>query len=92
MGGLEKKQLHPQIKNSKILIDTTQKLNRWNKYIEELFDNQRSNPTDLILNENDMSRLITKEEVLHTLEIMKNGKRTGLDEISSDILVCIDEA
>lgn len=73
-------------KNGRILLDREQKLGRGKEFIEELFYDNRLLPKYLIP---EVGSSITKEEEIHTMKTMKNGK--SQDKATIDLLKCIDE-
>ena len=61
---------------------------RWVEYIKELYDDDREPvPQFEIIS----GQSILKEEVEKAIQSMKNGKATGSDEISTEILRALDD-
>lgn len=62
--------------------DVAQQLDRWREYTTELFEDEKS--------ESDIDARsglpITKSEVEQAIKLAKNGKATGPDQLSTDIL------
>lgn len=81
--------------NGKIITETSEKLLVWEKYIKELFEDERlGNATE----EQDMSKEqenhgpdITKEEVIHAIRNIKNGRSSGPDELPAEMLKLIED-
>lgn len=78
-------------KEGNIIMETEQKLERWKEYIEELFYDQRMENTPSEHQDGDVGPEITKCEVEHALESMKNKKSAGPDEIPSELLKLIND-
>lgn len=85
VAGLRKNIKPPIIedKNGKLLIDIECQLARWNEYIKELFDDNRSELENI---DTTSGPSITKEEVQYALKNAKNGKAVGPDEIHVETL------
>lgn len=59
--------------------------------MEELFNDHRLHSADLTPIEGEIGSSVTKEEAMHAIKTMRNGKSTGQNEVSIDLLKCIDE-
>lgn len=76
--------------DGRIIIDVKEKLRTWIKYIEELFEDDRAEETQ-INNQNNTYLPILQEELRHALKNTKNGKSTGPDQIPVETLKCLNE-
>lgn len=77
-------------RDNQIVLDDKEKTNIWEKYIKELFNDDRplrEHKNDDYLN----SPSITKEEIKKAIHNSKNNKAPGPDEIPSEILKLLDE-
>lgn len=76
--------------NGKILVGADQRMSQWQKYVEDLFNDVRSETPPLpeeIINED--APQITKDEVRHAIHAQKNGKAVGPDGIHAETLKLI---
>lgn len=78
--------------NNKILVGIVDKLNQWRSHIEKLYNDNR--PEDLPVGDasNEDSPSITKDEIRRAINIQKNGRAVGPDEIHSETLKLIAQA
>ena len=75
-------------KNGAILFEADKIIERWKEYIEDLFQDERSeNPIKNFLGGPD----ITRHEIEATLRQMKKGKAVGVDNISTEALQALGE-
>ncbi|KAL3275288.1 hypothetical protein HHI36_020056 [Cryptolaemus montrouzieri] len=74
--------------NNQIVLDSKEKNNVWEKYIKELFDDDRP-PADV--NISLTGPPITKDEIEKAIRDAKNNEAVGPDEIPSEILKLLDE-
>lgn len=90
-GTSKQKQLNILYDNSgKLITEIEQKLDIWKNYIEQLFkDDRRHNNLENI--EGELGPDIIKDEVIHALNTLKNGKASGPDQIPGEILKLIEE-
>ena len=74
--------------NNDIIVDTEAKLSGWKKYLETVFQNDRSvDPPEA----DDDGPDILREEVKHALLHLKNGKASGPDNLYAEVLKLIAE-
>lgn len=69
------------------ILNDRDKLRRWEDYIEELFDDER---TENVVQQCNTGPMITMDELEKAIKTAKNRKATGPDEIPSEILKCLD--
>lgn len=85
------KKIRPTItvnNNNQIVLETKEKINVWEKYIEELFDDDRP-PAGI--NHYLTGPSITKDEIENAIQNSKNKKAAGPDGIPSEIFKLLDE-
>ena len=71
-------------KNENLLYETEDKKRRWIEYIEELFDDVRSENGPDIREDLEVPE-INMEEMNHAIKKMPNGKATGEDGVASEM-------
>ena len=76
-------------KNNKIIIESAEKLNRWEEYIKELFEDDEKMETIEPRGRNGPA--ITKDEIEKALKCIKDNKAMGPDEIPTEILKILTE-
>ena len=64
-------------KNNKIIIESAKKLNRWEEYIKELFEDDEKMRTIEPRGRNEPA--ITKDEIEKALKCIKDNKAMGPD-------------
>lgn len=74
--------------NNQIVIDSKERINVWEKYIEKLFEDDRP-AADTTYSPTGPS--ITKEEIEKAIRNSKDNKAAGPDEIPSEVLKLLDE-
>ncbi|GFO08712.1 endonuclease-reverse transcriptase [Plakobranchus ocellatus] len=75
--------------NGDIIIDKEKILERWAEYIRELFKDYRKGHNVMV--HNFAGPLIMKEEVETAIKKMKNGKATGPDNISVELIEALED-
>ena len=75
-------------KEGNLLFEEEDVANRWKKYITELYDDNRAEMPKLAMK---TGYNILQEEVQKAISSMKNGKATGSDEISTEMLKALDD-
>ncbi|GFN94926.1 hypothetical protein PoB_002143200 [Plakobranchus ocellatus] len=75
-------------KDGTMIMDKKKILNRWSKYVEDLFEDDRGKKPKK--EKNIESPIILKEEVRAAIKKMKNGKGTGPDIIPVEIIKALD--
>lgn len=78
-------------KEGKIILDNNRKIERWKQYIQELFKDERQMEDIELYNGSETGPSITKQEVIHAVNLAKNNKATGPDEIPAEIIKLITE-
>lgn len=79
-------------KENKIIVDLQEKIKTWKEYVEQLFDDIRPDVIEQVnVAERDEGPDITKAEVIHAINMQKDGKTTGPDKIHSEIIKVIAE-
>ncbi|KAG8139297.1 hypothetical protein E2320_002060 [Naja naja] len=76
-------------KEGKIILNEDEKLIRWKKYIEELFEDTRG---DIDVGSITTGPNIIMEEVEHAIKIAKTRKATGPDDIPVEILKLLENS
>ena len=76
-------------KNGNYALCLEDKLKMWKEYVEELFQDNRP---PLVNREECTGPAISKEEVLHAINVAKNGKTVGPDGICTELLKELNEA
>ena len=71
-----------------ILFETNEILNRWNEYVEKLFDDKRD---ETYLQHFLQGPILLKLEVENALNSMGKGKSSGIDDISTEMLQALGE-
>ena len=61
---------------------------RWNEYIGELYHVERDEQLEM---RNDDGQVILRSEVEHAIENLRNGKASGTDEMSNEMVKALDE-
>ena len=75
-------------KEGNLLFEEADVANRWKEYITELYDDNRAEMPNFAMT---TGYNILPEEVQKAINSMKNGKATGLDEISTEMLKALDD-
>ncbi|CAG9840824.1 unnamed protein product, partial [Diabrotica balteata] len=75
-------------KDGKIIIDLTEKINRWSEYIRELFEDNRNN---IVQVNGETGPEILKCEVEVALKNSKTGKANGPDEVPTELLKLLND-
>ena len=75
-----------QNKQGELLFEEQHINSRWVEYIGELYNDSDRNEPPLNFKEPLSGPTITKREIEHAMERMKDGKATGPDEISVEVL------
>ena len=75
-------------KNGQLLFDQQEIAKRWVEYISNLYDDNRNEIPEF---EVTTGENILKEEVEKAIKTMKDGKATGIDEITTEGLKALDE-
>uniref|UniRef100_A0A8D8WNS4 Craniofacial development protein 2 n=2 Tax=Cacopsylla melanoneura TaxID=428564 RepID=A0A8D8WNS4_9HEMI len=71
-----------------IIVETDKQVKLWEKYIEQLFDDDRVNVEDI---ETPTGPEILKDEISYVINNMKKRKAAGPDEMPGDVLQLIEE-
>lgn len=77
-------------KNGKMLTDASTKIKRWKEYIEELFEDQRTDNYAYIEGDN-IGPEITTSEVKYAVQGAKTNKALGPDQIPAEMLKLVEE-
>lgn len=93
MAGLQRKKHTAALMDKKrnTIMGTDEKLQPWREYIQESFEDERGELEQISIKAKGIGPEITKEKNTNTLKRAKNGKRTGPDELSIEILKIIEE-
>lgn len=75
-------------KDGRLIVDLENKIKRWTEYLNELFEDDRGNLTQII---NATGPDILKEEVEYAIRNSKNGKANGPDEIPTELLKLLND-
>ena len=75
--------------DGKFAIDIEEKLQTWKKYVENLYNDTRQEIDILCLEEE--KSVILKTEVEYAINLTKNRKATGPDEIPGEIIKLLDD-
>lgn len=75
--------------NNEIILGVEAKLQRWTVYIEQLFNDNR--PSLSHSNDKKESGPKIKSEVIHAINVQKNGKATSPEKIHAEVLKLIAE-
>jgi hypothetical protein len=75
-------------KDGNLIVDLENKIKRWTEYLNELFEDDRNNLTQII---NATGPDILKEEVEYAIRNAKNGKANGPDEIPTELLKLLND-
>lgn len=71
-----------------IVMETDKQIELWEKYIQQLFEDDRENIEDI---QTPTGPEIMKEEVSHAINSLKRGKAAGPDELLGDVLKLIED-
>ena len=74
-------------KEGNLLFEEEDVANRWKEYITELYDDNRAEMPKFAMT---TGYNILQEEVQKAITSLKNGKATGSDEISTEMLKALD--
>ena len=75
-------------KAGNLLLEEEDIANRWKEYITALYDDNRTEMPNFAMT---TGNNILQEEVQKAINSMKNGKETGSDEISTEMLKVLDD-
>lgn len=76
--------------SNKLIIEEGKIHTAWENYVSELFEDERPHDVELT-DSNDLGPLITQSEVKHAINLGKNGKAVGPDNIPIEIVKLIDD-
>ena len=76
-------------KAGNLLFEEEDIANRWKEYITALYDDNRTEMPKFAMT---TGNNILQEEVQKAITSMKNGKATGSDEISTEMLKALDDS
>ena len=90
-----KNKIHQQgilVTNSnKQTIDPEEIETIWTRYIEELFDDDRTEPDPIRVDQEDQPMAILLSEVKHAIKLLKTSKAPGEDNIYTEMLKLLDD-
>uniref|UniRef100_A0A8D8TK36 Craniofacial development protein 2 n=1 Tax=Cacopsylla melanoneura TaxID=428564 RepID=A0A8D8TK36_9HEMI len=75
--------------NGDIIIETSEQIQLWEQYIEQLFDDERESVENI--ESPPSGPEILKEEISYAIQNIKRGKAPGPDELSGDVFQLIDD-
>lgn len=75
--------------NEELIVDREDIKDTWNKFIEQLFFDERGKPSLSIQSES--GHIIMTDEVIVAINTLKEGKASGPDEVHSEFFKLIDD-